>query len=431
MTRESEDLVLRVNLPKILVSLTVACVLSACEMRMPTGGSRDGGVAPAAFVAPEVVVPVETAPLTRGNIATYFETTSRVEAERKVDVAAKTTARCRTLDVEVGDEVKQGQVLADLERDEAEATYAQTEVTVRQNKTTYELAREQFEDGLGPKVEMDNARFAYEQSLATLETQRIQLENLTIRAPISGIVTQRDIQPGMLVSNGFLAFRIVDPSSYILTISPPEREMARLQIGQVAKVSIDALRGRQFDARIRRINPSVDPISGTIKVVLDFDEDVRKSLHESAFARVKLVMATLQNVLLAPKDAIIDEEGRQYAFLARPKDASETGTPAEAPDGPAVDAEYIADRVEVRTGLEDSDRIQVISGLEEGAILITNGQHTLKPGTQVRITNLHDEVWQNAALSADEALAAATTRREEGAAREKAARAARAAGGPR
>jgi membrane fusion protein (multidrug efflux system) len=313
--------------------------------------------------------------------------------------------------------VKQGQVMAELERDEAEANYAQTDVTVRQNRTAYELAKEQHEAGLGPKVEMDNARYVYEQSLATLETLRIQLENLSIRAPIGGIVTQRDIQQGMLVSSGFLAFRVVDPTSYILTISPPERELPRLKIGQVAKVTIDALRGREFDARIRRINPSVDPVSGTIKVILDFDEEVRKALHEAAFARVKLVMATLNNVLLAPKEAIVDEEGRQYVFVARPLEegAAPAADPAAAStSAPEVEPAYVADRIEVRTGLEDSSRVQILSGVSDDEKLITNGQHTLKSGTRVRITNLHDEIWKNAELSADDALAAAQARRDEG-----------------
>jgi membrane fusion protein (multidrug efflux system) len=399
-----------------LAALIFTCGAVACEINFP-GGGRSGADGAPAYVRPEIVVPVETAPLARGNIATYFETTSRVEAERRVDVAAKASARCQGVLVEVGDEVKQGQVMAELERDEAEANYAQTDVTVRQNRTAYELAKEQHEAGLGPKVEMDNARYVYEQSLATLETLRIQLENLSIRAPIGGIVTQRDIQQGMLVSSGFLAFRVVDPTSYILTISPPERELPRLKIGQVAKVTIDALRGREFDARIRRINPSVDPVSGTIKVILDFDEEVRKALHEAAFARVKLVMATLNNVLLAPKEAIVDEEGRQYVFVARPLEegAAPAADPAAAStSAPEVEPAYVADRIEVRTGLEDSSRVQILSGVSDDEKLITNGQHTLKSGTRVRITNLHDEIWKNAELSADDALAAAQARRDEG-----------------
>ena len=380
------------------------------------GRAGGGGGAAVPYVAPEIVVPVETAPLARGNIATYFETTSRVEAERKVDVAAKAAARCESLKAEVGDLVEQGQILAELERDETEATYAQSEVTTRQNKTSYELAREQYEEGLGPKVEMDNARYAYEQSLATLETQKIQLENLTIRAPIAGIVTQRDIQPGMLVSSGFLAFRIVDPTSYILTISPPERELPRLEVGQVAKVTVDALRGREFDAKIRRINPSVDPVSGTVKVVLDFDEEARKSLHDSAFTRVKLVMATLQNVLLVPKEALLEEEGRQYVFVVRDPPAAADGSKPGAADSTDATTEVtgVAERVDVQIGVEDAQRVQIIGGLQESDQIIVSGQHSLRPGSRVHVTTVHDEVWKKAESSADEALERAKAKRAAG-----------------
>jgi len=385
--------------------------------------------------APEVVVPVEATRPQRGDIAMYFETTTRVEAERMVDVAAKASARCEKVSAEVGDVVKSGQIIAEMEKNEAQALYSQSEVQVRQNKTAYELSQKQYEEGLGPKVEMDNARYAHEQSLATLESQKILIENLTIRAPIDGVVTARDVQAGMLVNAGQTTFRIVDPTSFNLTISPPEREMPRLKVGQKAKVTIDALRGKEFDAEIRRINPSVDPISGTVKVVLDFDEEVRKTLHESAFARVKLVMATLQGVLLAPKEAILDEEGRHYVFIARvqqsvadkdapaaaPGSAEAAPKPAEvvpdatkAPDATDAGEIYAAERVEVKTGLEDSDRVQIVSGVDENDLLITNGQHTLKPGSKVRVTNTHDSVWQNAQLTAAEALARAEVKRAAG-----------------
>lgn len=400
-------------------ALVCALALVSCGMPMgPRGAGGPGGAMTTATLIPDVVVPVEASKPTRGNIATYFETTTRVEAERLVNVAAKASARCIAVLAEVGDAVKVGEIIAELERDEAQALYQQSDVQVRQNKTSFELAQRQYEEGLGPKVEMDNARYAYDQSLATLETQKLQLENLTIRAPIDGVITSRTIQEGMLVSTGMEVFRIVDPTSFILTISPPERELPRLEVGQKAKVTIDAMRGKEFEATIRRINPSVDPVSGTVKVVLDFDEDMRKSLRESSFARVKLVMATLQNVLLAPKEALIEEEGRQYVFVVRPApEAADGPKPESAPapaDGAATDENAIplvAERVEVRAGLEDTNRVQILSGVTEDDLLITNGQYTLKPGAKVRVTNLHDEVWQNAKLTADEALEVAEKRR--------------------
>lgn len=402
-----------------------------------------------------VVYPVETTLPHRGDISTYFETTTRVEAERRVDVSAKANARCTEILVEEGDEVTSGQVLAELEKDEAQAAYAESEIQVRQDQTSYEIAKQQFEEGLGPKVEMDSAYYAYEQALAKLESQRIQLENLTIRAPIDGVVTSRKIQKGMLLNSGTEVFSIMDPSSFILTISPPEKELPRLKLGQKAKVTIDSIRGREFEASIRRINPSVDPVSGTLKVVLDFDSEIRTRLHESAFARVKLVMATLENAMLVPKEAILEENGRTYVMVARrneavdeksgeaPKQADEAAAESEAREGAAIltgstglrsgeveasvqedlepDASefpepyvYTAERVEVRTGLEDSLFVHVFSGLSDDDLVITNGQHSLKSGALIRLISTAEAIWFNADLNADEALAEAKKRREEG-----------------
>lgn len=392
----------------VLLCLAIA----GCSMQIGGSGSG-GGKTSAATIVPEVIIPVEATTPQRGDIATYFETTTRVEAERMVEVAAKASARCNQVLAEVGDAVKTGQIVAELERNEAQALYSQSEVQVRKNKTTLDLATRQYEEGLGPKVEVDNARYAYEQALATLESQKLSIENLTIRAPIDGVITSRAIQQGMLVNAGQQVFKIVDPSSFIVMISPPERELPRLQLGQKAQVTIDALRGKQFDARIRRINPSVDPVSGTVKVVLDFDESVRHALPESAFARVKLVMATLKNVLLAPKEALLDDEGRKFVFVARPREAAADGK-ADAPAGGALAAGevYVANRLEVQTGLEDMDRVQILSGVTESDLLITSGQHTLKSGTRISVTNVHDAIWKNAKLTADEALAQAEEKRQ-------------------
>lgn len=387
-----------------------------------------------------IILPVEAALLGRGDISTYFETTTRVEAERKVDVTSQGLGTCISVFAEEGDWVSQGQLLAEIDKKEAQASFRQSEMQVRQNKASYEVAKGQYEEGLSPKVDLDNAFFAYEQSIANLDMQRIKLENLSLRAPISGLVTARYIQAGMLVSSGSPAFQIVDPSSFVLIISPPEKELPRLHVGQLAKATIDALDEAEFDARVRRINPSVDPLTGTIKVVLDLDEESRKKLKESAFARVKLVMETHEDVAMAPKEAIVEENGRKYLFLVRrletppggeseiedtPPTAPARGTPmhltsevqASVKDDTDATQEnselaYIVERVEIETGFEDSENVEILSDLGESPFMVTNGQHTLKSGSRVKITNASKEIFLKAGLGPDEALAAALERRE-------------------
>ena len=290
-----------------------------------------------------VLIPVRVETPGHADISAYFETTTRVQAENRVEVVAKGMGKCVKLNVEEGDKVKIGDVLAELDRTEFEAQIAQTRVTVKMQQFQMEKAIEQQKEGLLSEFEAENARFAYEQAAATLNLQEVKLADQTIHAPISGIVTRRTIQEGMMVAAGTPSFSIVDPESYILPINPPEKELHRLSVGQEAKVNIDSCPGREFIATVRRINPSVDPLTGTVKVTLDFAKDERSFLREAAFARVRLVMETHKDALVVPKDAIIEENARTYLMIVRPETEDEAKA-AGAEGKPA----HVAERVEVQ-----------------------------------------------------------------------------------
>jgi len=356
----------------------------------------------AAAPAPEVLIPVEANKIERRSISDYFETTSRVVAERRVEVVSKGMGQCVEVLVEEGQRVEEGQVLARLDRKELEAQIRQTRVTVQMNEYQMNKAKEQQEKGILSSFEADNARFAYEQARATLAVQELQLENQDIVAPISGVLTQRVLQRGMVVANGVPAFSIVDTDSFMLPITPPEKEVQNLREGQRAEVTVDSAPDKVFAVTVRRINPSVDPASGTVRVILDFDEADRGLLKDSAFARVKLILETRENVLCVPKDVLVEENGRKYLMLLTKQPVPEAN-PSATPN----ESRYVSDRVEVQTGLEDTNYIELLSGVTDDSLVVTLGQHTLKPGAAVTVTNAADEVMAKVGLSAEEALEAA------------------------
>lgn len=455
----------------IFIVLTLSCVVwTGCGLW--PGKDKDGGDKsedkPEKKADTEIVIPIQAETPTRADISAHFETNSRVEAEDQVQVTAEGVGECLKVYVEEGDRVKAGQVLAELDRAEMLAQIGQTEVNVRQTKTEYDRAAQGFKDGIMAEVERDNAKFAYEQALATLETQQVQLEKTTIRAPIGGIVTQRAVQEGMLVSAGAPVFSIVDPASYLLLINPPERRLPFLHEGQVAKVTLDALGDEEFEATVRRVNPNVDPITGLVKVTLDFDKETLSRLHEGAFARVRLIIDTHENALLVPKDAVLEENARRYVFVVEEKeeeeedeekdaeddedadtedadaeaeeddkdgdDGDDGGDDAEADDDDGdddadaeadadadadADAEedegplLVANRVEVETDFEDSDYYEIISGIDDTALIVTLGQHTLKSSSRVRLTDATTEILAKAGLTAEEALKAAEEKKAE------------------
>jgi len=430
-----------------VLALMLLMVFSArCNLTQIPAGAAGNAAAKAKTEEAQIIVPVQAELPRRDNISSYFETTARVEAENRVQVMAEGVGECEKVLAQEGDSVKAGDVLAELDRKTILATIGQAEVQVRQTKTAYDIAERSLAEGIGAKAERDNAQFAHEQSLAALNTQKVQLAKLTVCAQISGIVTKKNIQEGQLVSAATPVFTIVDPGSYMLVINPPEKELARLKVGQVAKVTVDALGNEEFDAAVRRINPGVDSATGTVKVTLDFDAATRKRLRESAFARVRLVLETHENALLIPKDALVEENARKYLFIVKQEEekpesgetapaesspggqsvreaaaepaesqAAQTGqSPAQSPskaEEQSAKPVFAAERIEIQTGLEDSKNIEILSGLDDQALVVTLGQHTLKPGSKVTVTNATDEILSKAGLSAEEALKTAREKR--------------------
>jgi membrane fusion protein (multidrug efflux system) len=198
----------------------------------------------------------------------------------------------------------------------------------------------------------------------------------------------------------------------MLMINPAEGEMDRLRVGQEARITIDALDDGAFTATVDRINPSVDPASSTVKVRLSIPEAIRADLREGAFARVRLVMETHEDVLLVPRDAVVEDNARDYLFLVSetdpvPEPAGADG--AELP-GPPEDARW-ARRVEVTVGLEDSRHAEVVEGVDADDLVITMGQKNLKHGARVRLSSADEEVAAREGLSVEEALQAAESRR--------------------
>jgi len=253
-------------------------------------------------------------------------------------------------------------------------------------------------------MEYDNAKFAVEQQQSSVEQLEVQVGNMTVRAPLSGIVTKKLAQTGALISSGTALYEIIDPATYVLNITAPEKGyLSRIKVGQKAAVHLDSL-DEPVNAQVRRINPAVDPASGTVKVTLDFEKAALPKLRNFAFARVNLILATHENALMVPKNAIVEENTRKYIYVVeRPAADPETSTPSTG-DPAAI---LVATRKEIQTGLEDSTNIEVLEGIADDNLVVTVGQQTLKSGAEVKLTTVQEELLAKSGLSADDALKSA------------------------
>ena len=316
------------------------------------GGMRGGGAS----------IPVEVTPVERGDIAATLLTYTSLEAERLVDVIARTQGLVKILYVEEGDRVTEGQPLAQLDTDVLKLTLQEREVSMNSLEATFKRAQELVERELLSSQEFEQTRFQYEGARTQYESAKLQLEYATIRSPFSGIVTERLIEIGNLVANNQAVFRTADFDPLLARIFVPEKDIRQVKLGQTVRINIEGAE-ETFTGKVRMISPIVDPASGTIKVTVEI-RDRTRTLRPGMFTTVNLITAIHKNAMRIEKKALVAEAEGIYVFLFK-------GGRAE--------------KKRIETGFAEGNMIEVPSGLTDNDSIITVGQEGLRNGAPVRI----------------------------------------------
>ena len=308
-------------------------------------------------------IPVRAERVTRGNITAFVETHARLEAERWVDILARTTGPVTRIAVEEGDRVVAGQVLARLDQKEMKLRVRQVEVALEQARATFGRTKVLFDRQLVSEEEYDAAKHQVQEIEVGLEEAKFNLSHTTIRAPLAGLVMRRSTEVGRLVRTNDQIFSMADVEPLLARIHIPEKRMRQVRVGQPAQLSVDSFPERIFDAEVRMINPGVDPQSGTVKVTLEVPPH-GDSLKPGMFASVRIITEQHNGALIVPKQALVLETDEDDLF---------------------VFADSVARRISVKLGLIDGNRVEVLSGLRATDRVITIGHEGLKDGASVRL----------------------------------------------
>ncbi len=386
-------------------------------------GGFGGGMGMGAF-GPAVV---ETTPVRRGAFEIWGEWVGTLEARAHADLYAKTAGQIVQVLADTGDRVSAGQLLARIDAaeqneqiDQLRAALAMAEATLAQRRAALEIAKSTagrtqslFEQQLvalqqneaaqaelkGAEAQVAVARAAVEQARANLSAGRVEVEKTRIVAPFSGWVGKRHLDLGAFAAGNQPVFTLVDLSTIETTIPLTEKDSGRVRVGQTAVVTVEALRGAQFQGRVARIASLFDPQTNTAEAEVEVaNPDGR--LKPGMFANVAVALATAPDALLVPRAALVEEERATYVFVAeraaaggRPRggrddddDGDENGSGRRDGDaGPS----WVANRVEVEVlgtlGVRQRDVVAVAGNLRPGAQVITLGQQELRDGAPVTV----------------------------------------------
>lgn len=342
-----------------------ALLLSACQ--------QQGGEAQEAQANEEEKktppVPVETAQPVRGDVLAVYGGTAPIEAFAEADVIAKVDGEVREVLVEEGTDVTEDQILARLDGDRLRLELNESQARLQKMQRDFNRNQDLKDKGLLSEGDFERLQYDLQALQADYNLAKLELDYTQIRAPISGVVSQRYIKLGNTVRVGEPLFRVTSFDPLVAYLHVPEREYRQISAGHPVAIDIDALAGERILASVTRISPIVDAETGTFKITIEIRDDTRR-IKPGMFGRISIVYDQHVNVLKVPRSAIVEEMGVSSIFVVE--------------DG-------IARRRVVETGYSESGMVEIVSGLEDEDEIITVGQIGLKPDSNVTVINAPPE----------------------------------------
>ena len=340
----------------LLVCLACSCSRTGTE-DTTEARERDEGR------AEENVVPVKVIRPSQGDIVQSIQATTSIEAKREAHVYSKMTGFCHRIFVEEGDPVREGDRLAKLDDEEIRLTFAQAAARLEKAKNDHERAVELHAGGLISDQAYQNLSVQFRLAKSDYDLSKKRLDDTAIVAPLSGVVTERNVKLSDLVSTTQPLFKVVDLYILEAEVHVPEQDYAKVRAGQEAILKIDAFPEKSFVGKVERKSPVIDSRSGTAEATIAV-ENPEGVLRPGMFVRVQIVIAVHPDALILPREAILMQGDRKTVYTVQ---------------------EGIAREVTVETGFQEGDRVEILDGLAREDRVVVRGHLGLQGGTKVRV----------------------------------------------
>lgn len=359
--------------------------------------------------------PIPTAlvtPARRGNLASTLTVAGQFQPYQEVELHAKVSGYIRRINVDIGDHVHSGEVIATLEVPELNAQVSASHAAIRHNQAEIERAQNEVSlaeanytavhvantrlaqvaaqrPGLVAEQELDDslakdlnaqakvnvAKSALSATREQLDVSRADSERVTamqgysvVTAPFNGVVTMRYADVGSLIQAGTSSsaqsipvVKIAQNDLLRLRMPVPERDVPYIQVGSDVQVKIQAT-GKTFTGKIVRFTRELDVTTRTMLVEIDVPNS-DQSLSAGMFAEASIVLQQQSNALILPESAIMKDDGQTYVLF--------------------VDANSKVAKSPVTLGIQEADSVVILSGLTDNQSVIVSGQTNYQVGQRV------------------------------------------------
>jgi RND family efflux transporter MFP subunit len=339
----------------------VACTLTLLMMT----AALLAGCAPkeALEIPPETARNVRVLSVASTDLLEYFEISGPLRPLRGTDVSAEEAGTVASLTRDKGDHVDAGGVLVELDRRLLAAQVSAAAAGLELAEYNAQQTQRLFEADKVSRVQALTAQTQARQARAGLQVAQLRYDRAAVKAPFSGLVSDRYVEPGQLVAPGQPVARVVDPYVLKLTGALTEREVGWLKKGASAQIRLDALQ-EPVTGSVGWLAFEADPVSGKFQVEINVDNAMLE-LRPGVMGRATIHKRTLPDVLLVPRDAVMESALGRTVYVVEGDRAR---------------------RRQVELGEDQGLMVVASSGLHPGDRVVVRGHRDLVEGALVRVT---------------------------------------------
>ncbi|HHS12682.1 MAG TPA: efflux RND transporter periplasmic adaptor subunit [bacterium] len=353
----------------VSVFLAAGLILTGCG---GSGGSES---------AEEQTVPVEIQEIQKGVIREIYTYTGSIDPWRSLNIVPQVAGKVQAIHVEIGDRVREGQVLAELDREtfrlqfqQAEAGLAVARSSLSDAEKNYERAQDLFQRGSMSRQQyekiqlaFDAARAQFQQAQSGHDLAQWQLEASIMKAPFDGVITGRWLDEGDMINpqmpSGPGVISIADLFRVKVRVHASEAEVIRISRGKPVFIKVDVYPDEVFEGEVHAVNAAANPMTRTFEVQVAA-ANPRNLLKSGMFARVRVVTGEKQDVVVIPRDAVLGRGDHRHVWVLQGDSA-------------------VYRRIGI--GIIEAMNVEITQGLESGERLIVTGHQMLNQGSRVRL----------------------------------------------
>ena len=303
----------------------------------------------------ETVQLVKVARVTEQAVPQVVSYTATIEPYKRNLISSSLPNRIKKIYVEVGDHVKAGQKLVDLDR----ANLAQQKLQLDNLELEYKRVQELFAVGGASQQQVDQMRTQYE----TVKTSYENLdENTVLVSPTNGVVTARNYDNGDLATGAILTVMQIQPVKVQVNVS--ESDFTKVKLGMPVDVNVEVYGDEVFKGKVSLIHPTIDASTRTFVTEINIP-NADNRIRPGMFARVNIDFGSVNRVVV-PDQAVVKRSGSGDRFVYVYKDGKVSFNQVQL--GRHMDTSY-----------------ELISGVENGAEVVIAGQSRLKDGAEVKV----------------------------------------------